>query len=627
MSRQQSFNFQPFIDYSSVGNMQERKAIVQAIQHWQPIKKGTSIVSEAYRCAINDVVADEKINQFIQNQPHLKPQIITKLIEALETIQLTIAQSPTFEEEKQRCLQFKSIPNNETIHQRLLNASEVLNTEDVKSYIAKEEALNNQPKRNQDKALKALHQKMIKHWSKLFKATKRESSKSDLAIKLKAQGIKDSTEKEEKLLNGFKSLTLEGFKDKMESYPYFKRFLKQHYPKDFIVIHYERQFKKIMETDLEVDVKKRAKLRKDFHKAWVEKINIEILSKQIQRIDKERKEAIQALYNKIDEIYQILKLLQPFVDDTTNFGRLWDLSLSDIRTTDLSLLQDYAKLLERNKDLVELAHALGRFRLAETAYEKEIVAKSVQQSKPVINAYGKSELVGITESDDLNHVLPTELALFSDQSTENIFFKRFAEKKLQTFNLIDKSSENYTSIKEEEQSKKVKKDKGPIIIAVDTSGSMTGEPEKLAKIIAFAITKIAVTNNRKAFLITFSTRMRTIELTNFQNSLPDLIAFLEMTFSGGTDPGTAVNEAIRKMKDETYQNADLLVVTDGIFYDVDHRTSSQMNTLKDKGNKFNVLIIGSSPNQNALTDFDNVWCYKKDDSIKNLVDQINKLNT
>ena len=627
MSRQQSFNFQTFLDYSSVGNMQERKAIVQAIQLWQPIKKGTSIVTEAYRCAINDVVADEKINQFIQNQPHLKPQVITKLIEALEAIQLMIAHTPTFEEEKQRCRQFESIPNNETIHQRLLNTSEVLTTEDIKSYIAKEETLNNQPKLNQDNALKALHQKMIKHWSKLFKATKKESSQSDLAIKLKAQGIKDSTEKEEKLLNGFKSLTLEGFKDKMESYPYFKRFLKQHYPKDYIVIHYERQFKKIMESALEVDVKKRATLRKDFHKAWAEKINIEILSKQIQRIDKERKEAIQALYSKIDDIYEILKLLQPFVNDTTNFGRLWDLSLSDIRVTDLSLLQDYAKLLERNKDLIELAHALGRFRLAEAAYEKEIIANAVQQSKPVINAYGKSELVGITESDDLNHILPTELALFSDQSTENIFFKRFAEKKLQTFNLIDKSSENYTSIKEEEQSKKVNKDKGPIIIAVDTSGSMTGEPEKLAKIIAFAITKIAVTNNRKAYLITFSTRMRTIELTNFQNSLPDLIHFLEMTFSGGTDPGIAVNEAIRKMKDETYQNADLLVVTDGIFYDLHHRTSSQMNTLKDKGNKFNVLIIGSSPNQNALTDFDNVWYYKEDDSIKRLVDQIKQLNT
>lgn len=627
MSRQQSFNFQPFLDYSSVGNMQERKAIVQAIQHWQPIKKGTSIVSEAYRCAINDVVADEKINQFIQNQPHLKPQIITKLIEGLETIQLTIAQSPTFEEEKQRCLQFESITNNETINQKLLNVSEVLNTEDIKSYIAKEETLNNQPKLNQDNALKTLHQKMIKHWSKLFKATKKESSQGDLAIKLKAQGIKDSTEKEERLLKQFSNLTLEDFTDQMESYPYFKRFLKEQYPKDFIVIHYERQFKKIMETEFEVDVKKRAKLRKDFHKAWVEKINIEILSKQIQRIDKERKEAIQDLYNKIDEIYQILKLLQPFVDDTTNFGRLWDLSLSDIRTTDLSLLQDYAKLLERNKDLIKLAHALGRFRLADAAYEKEIIVNAVQQSKPVINAYGKSELVGITESDDLNHVLPTELALFSDQSTENIFFKRFAEKKLQTFNLIDKSSENYTGIKEEEQSKKVKKDKGPIIIAVDTSGSMTGEPEKLAKIIAFAITKIAVTNNRKAYLITFSTRMRTIELTNFQNSLPDLIDFLEMTFSGGTDLGIAVNEAIRKMKDKTYQNADLLVVTDGIFYDVNHRTSSQMNALKDKGNKFNVLIIGNSSNQNALTDFDNVWYYKEDDSIKSLVDQINKLNT
>ena len=47
------------------------------------------------------------------------------------------------------------------------------------------------------------------------------------------------------------------------------------------------------------------------------------------------------------------------------------------------------------------------------------------------------------------------------------------------------------TIEQEEVMMEKKKPKGPIIICVDTSGSMHGTPENIAKTVAFALAKIA----------------------------------------------------------------------------------------------------------------------------------------
>lgn len=352
-------------------------------------------------------------------------------------------------------------------------------------------------------------------------------------------------------------------------------------------------------------------------------LTIKKLQKEIELIDKIRKEFLSELYKKIEELKKLLNLLNPFLVEMGDIGRLWDMSAGNWHSINFKLLEKYSQILQNKKEIQELATLLGKYRKAETELEEEEFESIEIVSRYKIEHSGKSELVGITESDDLNNLLPSEIALFSDLATESIFFKRFAEKKLQTFQYINK--EKYFEEKKttDTRQKRKEKDKGPFIIAIDTSGSMHGEPENLAKVIAFAITKTALKEKRKAFLISFSTGIETFELTDIKNSITKLIEFLQMSFYGGTDATEAVNEGINQMKSENYEKADLLIISDGIFSSLNKTTLNSVEVLKKKGNKFNALMIGSSYNEKALQFCNNIWQYDPNyDNLKDLVRKI-----
>lgn len=87
----------------------------------------------------------------------------------------------------------------------------------------------------------------------------------------------------------------------------------------------------------------------------------------------------------------------------------------------------------------------------------------------------KSDIAGITTGNNLESLLPFELALLSDSKTENIFYKRYVTKDLQIF--ASKSS----------VSKGKKHRNGPIIICLDTSSSMKGDPIIVATALTMAI--------------------------------------------------------------------------------------------------------------------------------------------
>ena len=56
--------------------------------------------------------------------------------------------------------------------------------------------------------------------------------------------------------------------------------------------------------------------------------------------------------------------------------------------------------------------------------------------------------------------------------------------------------------------------KGPMILCIDTNGSMNGTPEYIAKAIALYFATQSMKEKRKCFLINFSTSIETLELTN-----------------------------------------------------------------------------------------------------------------
>ena len=111
-------------------------------------------------------------------------------------------------------------------------------------------------------------------------------------------------------------------------------------------------------------------------------------------------------------------LLLPFIK---NFGRLWDLSEGTFETNGFEILDTFAKLLENDESLKELADLLGKQTRAQISYEKElrdkVVIKSSWQPK---HAY-KGEINGLRFSNDISSVLPSELSLMNNPAANKLF--------------------------------------------------------------------------------------------------------------------------------------------------------------------------------------------------------------
>jgi len=377
-------------------------------------------------------------------------------------------------------------------------------------------------------------------------------------------------------------------------------------------IFFQKEFSAFNEPEIAEIQKKEAvllrkeALKKEFVERWTslleKKKNIYLL----QELDKAREKLCEELYKQIEQLKKMQKIMEPFQKE---LGRLWDLSKGNWSNVGFEILEKYAQLIEKEPDIQKLAEYLGRMHEEENELEEKEIEETVIKQVFEIDHAGKSEFVGVHESDDFSHLLPSELSLLDNPVTENIFFVKLIEKKLLTYKLM-----GYDLGTIDEKRKKIglfpkAKKKGPIIICVDTSGSMHGTPEYVAKVLCFAVLRIALLGNRRCYLVSFSTGIETLELTKFNESLPELIDFLSHSFHDGTDASPALREAVRQLQTENYKKADVLMISDFIMGRIDQEVEKKMNLSKENGTRFHSLVISSAGNPKVLEVFDNNWMY------------------
>ena len=167
-----------------------------------------------------------------------------------------------------------------------------------------------------------------------------------------------------------------------------------------------------------------------------------------------------------------------------------------------------------------------------------------------------------------------------------------------------------------EISVKEKEKKGPVIICVDTSGSMNGTPERVAKTITFALAKKCLDEERKCFLISFSTGIEVQDLSHFEksNGLNVLVQFLRKSFNGGTDASPALEKSLELLSSNDWKNADVLVVSDMVMGSFSAELEARIKAQQKKESTFYSLVIGSSGNKNVIDIFDENWSYNTADS-------------
>lgn len=354
----------------------------------------------------------------------------------------------------------------------------------------------------------------------------------------------------------------------------------------------------------------------DLLSQWDALLQAKILEYQLRKMEEEREQFTELMDSKVKEYKQLVSLITPFTD---YLG--WDLSRDLWKDTSFDVLREYDDLLEDEASVKELADLLGNLREAEIETEEETFEKTIVRQEWVRDETAKAEIVGVHESDDLNHLVSSEVGLLSDEATEDLFLKKFADKGLLTFRYEDrklvKSKTNITEIHQKVR----QKEKGPFIICVDTSESMMGRPEMIAKVLCLGVLKMAVRDNRSAYLINFSAGVQTINLYNIAESIDQIAKFLRMSFHGGTDVSLALNEALTQLKTNDYRDADILMISDFIMYRIDEDVLRSIKYFQqNKGTEFHSLTLSNEANSEILQRFDTNWIYdpKKKGIIKEL---------
>lgn len=227
--------------------------------------------------------------------------------------------------------------------------------------------------------------------------------------------------------------------------------------------------------------------------------------------------------------------------------------------------------------VVDLAMKLGR------------VGESMMFDSPSRFTHAsRSDISGVTVGDNLNAMLPVETALLGDRATENVFFRRFVEKRLQVFASASVSSKNG----------KIKK--GPIIMCVDTSSSMMGEPERMAKMLAQAVAIVAQRTHRTLCVINYSAMLQYFVLTNWARQCNTFLKFLSKSNSGANNENMMFSFLFKSLlKGRKYAHlkdriagADLLVISDYKWSFLARNVMELLDEAKAGGMKFYSLEIG-----------------------------------
>lgn len=341
-------------------------------------------------------------------------------------------------------------------------------------------------------------------------------------------------------------------------------------------------------------------------KEWQKNLDKSQAQWELEKIEFLRKKFLAELEKWLELIQQLDRQLSPLGLD---FGVWFDESLGSLTPQSIKELTRWANYFAQDKEAQKIADLLGKMRQIEQSSKIETITQTISISMPVTDVNSKEEIIGLKLGKELEYVIPSELALMADPETAILFDLKYLESKLVCFELQgttfqDEQQEITTEIETKEDDKL-----GPMILCVDTSGSMNGTPENIAKAMSLYLGNKAKAENRRCFVINFSTGIETFELSATKG-IADLVSFLSKSFHGGTDAAPALRHALSLCQSENYEKADVLMISDFVMGSLPETLLSDIKKQREKGNQFHSLVIGNLFMENRLkTHFDNEWVY------------------
>ncbi len=185
-------------------------------------------------------------------------------------------------------------------------------------------------------------------------------------------------------------------------------------------------------------------------------------------------------------------------------------------------------------------------RIAELAGRLRMRARDKQRRKV---RYQPEQIVDVTVGAEINRLLPSELMLLGTEETELLLLKRLTERQALQYELEGSEAE----------------DQGPILLLVDSSGSMEGPRNEWAMAVGLALMEVCAMQRRGFGLCHYDGQVQKTFLVKASQriTLPELIEMVSYFSGGGTAFSPPVNWAAEQIEGGTWSKADVVLVTDG----------------------------------------------------------------
>lgn len=236
--------------------------------------------------------------------------------------------------------------------------------------------------------------------------------------------------------------------------------------------------------------------------------------------------------------------------------------------------------VRKNKSWKKLVDLIGKFQES---------AVAVQKSKA---KNGAVEISSVTTGNAIQDSLPSERAMLCNDTTKRTVYQKMTENRLMTYKKKNSS----------------KNSKGPIIVCVDTSGSMEGSSELWSKALTVSVLEIAQMQKRDfACIIYSSSAEEPIIIGKNEISPTKVLDCAEKFLSGGTDFQSPLEKSLELLKGSQFKDGDILFITDGESR-VDEKFINSFNRKKeDMGFSVKGVLVnlgrGSNPNDTTLSKF------------------------
>ena len=181
------------------------------------------------------------------------------------------------------------------------------------------------------------------------------------------------------------------------------------------------------------------------------------------------------------------------------------------------------------------------------------------------SAKGRNEVRSVDLGGELERLLPSELVLLRHPLLRRVVLARLVERRAMVTTMHGPKSLG----------------RGPVIVVVDTSGSMGTERLKLAKSFCLALAMRCWETRRPFVMLTFGAPGELVEtaFTSQDDFLRRLHGCLGMAFGGGTDFDGPLRRVCELATKKPWSQADAIFVTDG-HCNVSRETRRQLSRTK-----------------------------------------------